>query len=69
MDTAILQQVRTVPLFSSLTDAQLGMHRAGRSDRSAGRNRVGLRRGAIPFFFVVLEGEVRLTRDYDHQKS
>ncbi len=67
MDQATLQLVRSAPLFSSLTDAQLGCIEPGEViEAPAGTVLVpeGERR---PFFFVVLEGEVRLTRTYDRQ--
>jgi signal transduction histidine kinase len=67
MDPESLQLVRTIPLFSKLTDAQIGCIEPGEVvDVPAGTMLVpqGQR---YPFFFVVLEGEIRLTRDYDRQ--
>ena len=67
MDPATLQQVRSTPLFSRLTDAQLDCIEHGEViDVPAGTLLVseGERSG---FFFVLLEGEVRLVRTYDRQ--
>jgi signal transduction histidine kinase len=67
MDPATLQQLRSTPLFSGLDDAQLGCIEPGEIiDLPAGTVLVseGERHS---FFFVVLEGEVRLTRTYDRQ--
>jgi signal transduction histidine kinase len=67
MNPATLQQVRATPLFSGLTDAQLGCIEPGEViDALAGT--VLISEGErSPFFFVVLEGEVRLSRTYDRQ--
>src|ERR1700722_16756709 len=67
MDQATLQQVRATPLFAGLTDAQLECIEPGEV--------IELPRGTVlvadgdryPYFFVVLEGEVRIVRDYDKQ--
>jgi signal transduction histidine kinase len=67
MDAATLQLVRAAPLFSGLDDTQLGCIEPGEViDVPAGTVLVpeGER---FPFFFVVLEGEVRLSRTYDRQ--
>ncbi len=67
MDQATLQQVRATPLFAGLTDAQLECIEPGEV--------IELPRGTVlvadgdryPYFFIVLEGEVRIVRDYDKQ--
>jgi signal transduction histidine kinase len=67
MDPATLQQVRSAPLFAGLTDEQLQCLELGEViDVPPGTVLVadGER---YPFFFVVLEGEVRIVRDYDKQ--
>ena len=67
MDHAAFDEVRSTPLFSTLTDEQFGCIAAGEIiDAAAGTVLVteGERR---MFFFVVLQGEVRLTRDFDRQ--
>jgi signal transduction histidine kinase len=67
MDQATLQLVRSTPLFAPLTDEQVGCIEPGEI--------IEMRAGTVlvtegersPFFFVVLEGEIRLTRTYDRQ--
>jgi signal transduction histidine kinase len=67
MDQATLQLVRSAPLFASLTDAQLGCIEPGEIiDVPAGTVLVS-EGECCPFFFVVLEGEIRLSRTYDRQ--
>jgi signal transduction histidine kinase len=67
MDQATLQLVRSAPLFASLTDAQLGCIEPGEViEVSAGTVLVS-EGERYPFFVVVLEGEIRLTRNYDRQ--
>jgi signal transduction histidine kinase len=68
MNEAELKQVRSTPLFSELTDAQLDCIRAGKIvDVPAGTTIAteGERNG---FFHVILEGEIRVTRIYDRQE-
>jgi signal transduction histidine kinase len=67
MDQATFQKVRSLPLFSGLTEEQLTCIEPGEViDVPPGTVLVadGER---YPFFFVVLEGEVRIVRDYDKQ--
>ncbi|MGO8699244.1 MAG: sensor histidine kinase [Limisphaerales bacterium] len=67
MNQADLQLVRSAPLFCGLTDDQLGCIEPGEV--------VELPAGAVlvpegersPYFYVVLEGELRLSRTYDRQ--
>jgi signal transduction histidine kinase len=67
MNQSDLQQVRSTPLFSSLTDLQLGCIELGEViDTPAGSVLVS-EGDRSPYFFVVLEGEIRLTRNYDRQ--
>jgi signal transduction histidine kinase len=67
MDAASLQKVRSAPLFSALTDEQLECIKPGEIiDVPAGTVLV-LDGNWDPFFYVVLEGEVRIVRDYDNQ--
>jgi signal transduction histidine kinase len=68
LDPASLQIVRQTPLFAGLTDDQLGC--------IAGGEIIDLPTGAILaregdpsiYFFVTLEGELRITRNYDKQE-
>jgi signal transduction histidine kinase len=67
MDQATLQLVRSTPLFSKLTDDQVECIEPGEViDLPAGTVLVpeGER---YPFFLLVLEGEIRLSRTYDRQ--
>jgi signal transduction histidine kinase len=68
MDAATLQQVRSAPLFATLTDAQLECIEPGEViDVPAGA--VLLSEGErFPFFLVILAGEIRLSRIYDRQE-
>jgi CRP-like cAMP-binding protein len=67
MTTSELRQVRSMPLFSGLDEAQLGCIEPGEV--------IGLAAGAVlvsqgdklPCFLLVLEGELRLSRTYDRQ--
>lgn len=67
MNATELQQVRTMPLFSGLDDNQLSCIEPGEViDVPAGTVLVS-EGERFAFFFVVLEGEVRLSRTYDRQ--
>ena len=67
MNATDLQQVRSMPLFLGLDDTQLGCIEPGEViDLPAGTVLVS-EGERLPFFFVVLEGEVRLSRTYDRQ--
>ncbi len=67
MDPATLQQVRTAPLFAGLDDAQLGCIEPGEIINVPGGTVLVAEGERYPFFFVVLEGEVRIVRAYDRQ--
>jgi signal transduction histidine kinase len=67
MDPASLQQLRSTPLFSGLDDTQLGCIEPGEVINVPGGTVLISEGDRSPFFFVVLEGEVRLTRTYDRQ--
>ena len=62
-----LQQVRTTPLFSRLTDAQLGCLEAGEIIEAPVGTVLASEGERTGFFHVLLEGEVRATRTYDRQ--
>jgi signal transduction histidine kinase len=67
MTAAELQQVRSTPLFAGLDDSLLGCIEPGEViELPAGAVLVS-EGERLPFFFVVLEGEVRLSRTYDRQ--
>ena len=67
MDPATLQQVRTAPLFAGLDDTQLGCIEPGEVITVPAGTILISEGERSPFFFVVLEGEIRLTRTYDRQ--
>jgi len=67
MDSIALQQVRAIPLFSGLDDSQLGCIEPGEVINVPGGTILVSEGESSPFFFVVLEGEVRITRTYARQ--
>jgi signal transduction histidine kinase len=67
MNAADLEQVRRAPLFAQLDDADLDCLKPGEIVDFAEGTALVTEGEDLPFFFLVLEGEVRLTRDYDHQ--
>jgi signal transduction histidine kinase len=68
MDHATLQQVRTTPLFSGLTDAQLDCIAGGEVIEVPAGTVLATEGERNGFFHVILEGEVRVTRIYDRQE-
>src|ERR1700678_2092892 len=68
MDQATLQLVRSAPLFASLTDAQLGCIEPGEVIEVPAGTVLVPEGERSPFFFVILEGEIRLVRVYDRQE-
>jgi signal transduction histidine kinase len=67
MNATELQQVRSMPLFSGLDEAQLGCIEPGEVIEVPGGTVLVSEGERLPFFFVVLDGEVRLSRTYDRQ--
>src|SRR5256886_11733710 len=67
MNATDLQLVRSMPLFSGLDDTQLGCIEPGEVIELPAGTVLVSEGGRLPFFFVVLEGEVRLSRTYDRQ--
>jgi signal transduction histidine kinase len=68
MDSATLQQVRTTPLFAGLTDAQLECIEPGVIIELPAGAELVAEGQRCEYFFVILEGEIRLTRTYDCQE-
>lgn len=67
-DAATLKQIRSAPIFASLTDAQLSCIEPGEViDVAAGTTLVG-EGDRYPYFILMMEGELRLTRYYDKQE-
>src|SRR5688572_13554465 len=67
MDQATLQQVRSTPLFSRLSDAQLACIEPGEVIEVSPGIVLATEGERTGFFHVTLEGEVRVTRNYDRQ--
>src|SRR5438034_5916173 len=67
MNPIDLQQIRSTPLFSGLDDSQLGCIEPGEVIEFPAGTVLVSEGERLPFFFIVLEGEVRLSRTYDRQ--
>ncbi len=67
MDKAALQEVRSSPLFSALTDEQLDCIEPGEVISVPGGTVLISEGEQIQNFFLVLDGELRITRQYDRQ--
>jgi signal transduction histidine kinase len=67
MDQADLQQVRSAPLFATLTDDQLHCIEQGEIITAAAGEVIAMEGQRNVFFHLLLEGELRITRDYDRQ--
>lgn len=68
MDAALLQQIRRTPLFAGLKDDQLDCIQNGEViDLPAGATLVE-ENAPAEFFFLNLEGEIRVLRQYDNQE-
>jgi len=68
MDAPTLQKVRSAPIFASLTDEQMDCIKPGVIVDLPPGTVIVADGDRYPFFFVVLEGEVRIVRDYDKQE-
>ena len=63
-----LQQVRSAPLFSKLTDAEMKCLEGGDIIEVPAGTVLVAEGNCYPYFMVVLEGEVRVVHNYDHQE-
>jgi len=68
MDAITLQQLRAAPLFAEVTDPELRCVQAGEVMVLPAGSTLITEGEKFPWFFVVLEGEIRLSRTYDRQK-
>ena len=68
MDQATLQEVRSTPLFSGLTDEQMGCIEPGESITAPAGTILAAEGERTGFFHLLLEGEIRVTRIYDRQE-
>jgi signal transduction histidine kinase len=62
-----LQRVRSVPLFAGLTEDQLGCLEAGEVIEVPAGTVLATEGQTVSLFLLVLEGEIRLTRNFDRQ--
>lgn len=67
MDNATIQQVRATPLFANLTDEQVDCIRYGEIVELPAGTVLATDGTRTGFFYVLLEGEIRITRNYDRQ--
>ncbi len=67
MNPRDLQEVRSIPLFATLTDDQLGCLDEGEIIEAPVGTILASEGERTGFFHVLLEGEVRATRTYDRQ--
>ncbi|MDB6037478.1 MAG: Cyclic nucleotide-binding protein [Verrucomicrobiales bacterium] len=68
IDAATLTQVRSTPLFSGLTDDQLGCILPGEVIEAPAGTVLAVQDERNGFFHVTLEGRVRVTRAYSRQE-
>jgi signal transduction histidine kinase len=62
-----IQQVRATPLFAGLQDDQLGCVEGGEIIHVPAGTALIVEGEQVRYFHVLLEGEVRITRDYERQ--
>jgi signal transduction histidine kinase len=67
MDPATLKQIMASPLFSELDNTQLNCVESGEIINLPAGTVLISEGEKAPFFFLILEGEIRLTRTYDRQ--
>ena len=68
MDDALLQTIRQAPLFAGLKDDQLDCIRRGEVIQVPAGTILVAENEPAEFFFLNLEGEVRISRHYDNQE-
>jgi signal transduction histidine kinase len=68
IDAATLQKVRSAPIFATLTDAQMECIEPGDVVEYPAGTVLVAQGDRFPFFGVLLEGELRLVRDYGKQE-
>src|SRR6266850_3456759 len=67
MDQATLRALQTVPLFSTLSDGQLGCLAPGEIVEVEAGKVLATEGNPIDSFYVLLEGEMRISRNYGNQ--
>jgi signal transduction histidine kinase len=68
MDASLIQRIRETPLFAGLKDDQLDCIRSGEVIEVAPGTILVEANAPAEFFFLNLEGEVRISRQYDQQE-
>ena len=68
MDDALLQTIRQAPLFAGVKDDQLDCIRRGEVIQVPAGTILVAQDEPAEFFFLNLEGEVRISRQYDNQE-
>ncbi|HZR17693.1 MAG TPA: ATP-binding protein [Verrucomicrobiae bacterium] len=68
MDPSLVENIRKTPLFSGLKDDQLDCIRCGEVIEVAPGTTLVEANAPAEFFFVNLEGEIRISRHYDGQE-
>src|SRR5690348_10895958 len=68
LDAALLQTVRQTPLFAGLKDDQLDCIRGGEVIEVPPGTILVQPNAPAEFFFVNLDGEIRISRQYDNQE-
>jgi len=67
MDPATLRELQTVPLFSALGEGRMGCLEPGEVIHLDARTVLTNEGDPIEFFYVLLEGEMRISRNYGNQ--
>src|SRR3974377_1964214 len=68
LDASLLQTIRQMPLFAGLKDDQLDCIRCGEVVELPAGTTLVQENAPAEFFFLNLEGEVRISRRYDQQE-
>jgi CRP-like cAMP-binding protein len=68
MDASLIQAIRQTPLFAGLKDDQLDCIRSGEVIQLAPGTTLVEEDGPAEYFFLNLEGEIRVFRRYDNQE-
>jgi signal transduction histidine kinase len=68
LDQDTYQKLRSAPVFATLTEAQFKSLPPGEVIELAAGTAMVANGERYPFFVVVLEGEIRITRQYDNQE-
>jgi len=67
MDASTLRELRAVPLFSSLADGQSECLASGEIIKLEPGSVLAREGDTVESFYVLLEGEMRVSRNYENQ--